>query len=294
MNFINPKTDFAFKRIFGSATSAPILRSFLNAFLYDSNDIIQSVIILDPYLAPKIRGMKDTFVDVQATLDTGAQVIIEMQVLNVEGFEKRILYNAAKKYSTQLVKGEQYEHLTPVIALTITDFIMFDKIESLKTHFILKEKDFLFDYIAQDIELVFIELPKFTKELDELETLAEKWLYFMRFAPRLDAIPNTFRAPDTALEQALVLANRMQFTLEELDDIEKREMYITHQRGAITKGYNDGRKKGREEGREEGVELGKHKQALETAHNLLPLLDDETIAKSVGLSVADIQQLRTQ
>ena len=65
--------------------------------------------------------MKDTFVDVKAELSDNTQVIIEMQVLNHEGFEKRVLYNAAKNYSLQLKKGDAYHLLNPVIALTITD-----------------------------------------------------------------------------------------------------------------------------------------------------------------------------
>ncbi|MEI6065550.1 MAG: Rpn family recombination-promoting nuclease/putative transposase, partial [Pseudanabaena sp. ELA748] len=122
MHFINPKIDYAFKKIFGSEQSHDILISFLNALLYDGKSIIQDLEIIDPYLAPKIRGIKDTYVDVKATIkdesDRTSSVIIEMQVLNVEGFEKRILYNAAKAYSGQLNIGEDYTDLEPVIALT--------------------------------------------------------------------------------------------------------------------------------------------------------------------------------
>lgn len=96
MIFINPKTDFAFKKIFGSEQSKDILISFLNALLYDAQPIIEDLEILNPYLAPRIRGVKDTYLDVKARITGDKTVIIEMQVLNVEGFEKRILYNAAK------------------------------------------------------------------------------------------------------------------------------------------------------------------------------------------------------
>ena len=101
MRFINPKTDYAFKKIFGSEQSHDILISFLNAILYDSREVIKDLEILNPYLAPRIRGVKATYLDVKAKLDNDTTVIIEMQVLNIEGFEKRILYNAAKAYSTQ-------------------------------------------------------------------------------------------------------------------------------------------------------------------------------------------------
>jgi predicted transposase/invertase (TIGR01784 family) len=76
-------------------------------------------VILDPYQAPRIQGIKNSYLDVKATLNTGKTVIIEMQVLNVLGFEKRVLYNAAKAFSTQLKVGEDYR-LNPIIALTIT------------------------------------------------------------------------------------------------------------------------------------------------------------------------------
>ncbi len=130
MIFINPKTDFAFKKIFGSEQSKGILISFLNGILYDGHDIIEDLTILNPYQAPKILGIKSSYLDVKARLNNGNWVIIEMQVLNVEGFQKRVLYNATKTYSAQLNKGDQYSVLNPVIALTITDFDMFKDIET--------------------------------------------------------------------------------------------------------------------------------------------------------------------
>jgi len=113
MYFLNPRTDFAFKRIFGSSESSDILISFLNAILsLQSPHQIIEVEILDPYLAPKIKGMKDTYLDVKATDESDKLYIIEMQVLNVEGFEQRILYNACKAYAGQLDRGDHYHELT--------------------------------------------------------------------------------------------------------------------------------------------------------------------------------------
>ena len=126
MNFLDVRTDYAFKKVFGSAESRDILISFLNAIVYSDSKIkIKNLTITDPYNIPMIKGVKDTFVDVKAVLDDDTKVIIEMQVLNHKGFEKRVLYNAAKNYSIQLNKKEEYHLLNPVIALTITDFNMF-------------------------------------------------------------------------------------------------------------------------------------------------------------------------
>ena len=190
MRYINPKTDFAFKKIFGSAGSQGILRSFLNAILYEGQDRIESLEIVDPYSIPRLEGMKDSYLDVRAVLRDGQHVIIEMQVLNIPGMEKRVLYNAAKEYSNQLVKGQDYKLLNPVIALTITDFIMFPELEGqVISRFALMEKSRLIAYPDGDVELVFVELPKFQRGLDELRGLTDEWLFFVDSAADMEAVP---------------------------------------------------------------------------------------------------------
>jgi predicted transposase/invertase (TIGR01784 family) len=291
MRFINPKTDYAFKKIFGSEQSHDILISFLNAILYNGNIVIRDLEILNPYLAPKIRGIKETYLDVKAKLDNDTTVIIEMQVLNIEGFEKRILYNAAKAYSTQLGVGQDYTLLDPVIALTITDFEMFPEINQLISRFILKEKDFLIDYPIYDIELVFVELPKFHKEVNNLETLADKWLYFLKCARQLDIVPESMNlVPE--IKQAFEMANEVNLTPEQIEDMEMQEMFIHDQRNAIKKALNQGRQEGRQEGLEEGVEQGKVAARIEMARKLLDILDDAAISQASGLSLQEIAELR--
>ena len=283
MRFINPKTDYAFKKIFGSEQSHDILISFLNAILYDGNIVIRDLEILNPYLAPKIRGVKETYLDVKAKLDNDTTVIIEMQVLNIEGFEKRILYNAAKAYSTQLGVGQDYTLLDPVIALTITDFEMFPEINQLISRFILKEKDFLIDYPIYDIELVFVELPKFHKEADRLETLADKWLYFLKCARQLDVVPESMNlVPE--IKKAFEVANEVNLTPEQIEDMEMQEMFIYDQRNAIKKALN--------QGRQEGLEEGKVAARIEMAQKLLDVLDDVAISQASGLSLQEIAELR--
>jgi predicted transposase/invertase (TIGR01784 family) len=275
MIFINPKTDFAFKKIFGSTESKDILISFLNAALYEEKPHIVDLEILNPYIAPKIRGMKDTYLDVKARLHNDTTVIIEMQVLNVEGFEKRILYNAAKAYSVQLDAGSRYTLLNPVIALTITDFSMFDTIDKITTRFILKEKDYLVDYTVYDLELVFIELPKFTKKLDELDTLHDKWLYFIKNAPELTAVPENMKTVPE-LEKAFKIAEQSNLTREELEDLERREVFIQDQRNAIIKAKKQGEKE----------------KAREIAKKLRNMLDTDKVCEMTGLSVDEIEALR--
>ena len=301
MIFINPKTDFAFKKIFGSEQSKDILISFLNALLYQGNPTIEDLEILNPYLAPRIRGVKDTYLDVKARITGEKTVIIEMQVLNVEGFEKRILYNAAKSYSLQLDAGEDYTLLNPVIALTITDFEMFPNLEQVISRFILKEKDYLVDYLVYDFELVFVELPKFSKSLEELETITDKWIYFLKTARSLKIVPEKM-GEVAEIKKAFEIANQANLSREELEDLEQREIYIHDQRNAIKKalrqgreeGIKQGREEGREEGREQGLEEGMRKAKIEIAKQLLGVLKGELISQKTGLSLEEIQKLQEE
>ena len=282
MRFLDVKTDFAFKKVFGSAASVEILIDFLNAVLeYPPERAITSLTIVDPYQIPLLKGMKDTYVDVKAHLADGRQVIIEMQVLNVAGFEQRILLNAAKSYSLQLQQGEDYNLLNPVIALTLTDFNLFDT-PALTHRFKLTDKAQLVEY-SDDIELVFIELPKFTLTEDQLQTHKDRWLYFIKHAGDLRFIPEGL-SHEPLIRQAFGIVNTAGLSADELEAQFKRHDFILLQRGALKKAEQDGLKKGREQGR--------HEEKRVIARNLLAVMDDAAIADITGLTVQDMQIIR--
>jgi len=272
MTFINPKTDYAFKKIFGSSHSKDILISFLNAMIYDGNPTIEDWEIINPNLPPRVEGLKDTYLDVKAKLADGTLVIIEMQVLNVESFGKRVLYNAAKTYALQLQKGEGYRMLRPVIALTLTDFEMFKNSDRLISRFVYKEETTNLKYTDNNIELIFVELPKFTKQVDQLETLADKWIYFMKYAMTITDVPEIMDSVPE-IHQAFDIANQVNLSPEELEDIERREMFIYDQQGAILQAVQE--------------------EKLAIARQLLDRLDDATIGQTTGLSIEDVRNLRS-
>lgn len=303
MRFLDVKTDYAFKRVFGSEGSKHVLIGFLNAILdYQGEQAIVDLTIVDPYQIPMLKGMKDTYVDVKARLCSGKHVIIEMQVLNVPGFEKRILHNAAKQYATQLQKGDDYTLLNPIIALTFTDFPMFDGCQEYISRFRLIERDRFIEY-SDDVELIFVELPKFTVELQDLHTVQDKWIYFVKNAGSLAYIPDTL-ASNPCINEAFNMINEAAMSAEELEIQFKRRDFIILQRGSLmlaeSKGLEKGLEKGREEGREEGIEIGieigieKGRQE-EQRKIILALsakgLDAEFIAATLNLPATYVRQL---
>jgi len=245
MRFLNIQTDYAFKKVFGSRESKNILKSFLNATL-ELPLPIEDLTIEDPYNVPKLQGMKESAVDVKATLSDKSIVIIEMQILNHDGFESRILYNTAKNYANQLDRSDKYLLLNPVIALTIVNFKMFE-FEKYKSIFKLFEKENFTEY-KDDIQLIFIELPKFTKPIDECETIEEKWIAFIKEARDMSIIPASIQDPN--LKEAFEIANTASLSKEELEIQEKREAFLYIQKSSIEKAKREGLEQGLEQGRQ--------------------------------------------
>ncbi|NES81768.1 MAG: Rpn family recombination-promoting nuclease/putative transposase [Moorea sp. SIO2B7] len=243
MRFISPKIDYAFKKIFGSEQSKEILISFLNAIVYGGETVIQSLTIVNPYNPGQFLSLKDTYLDVKAILTDGSIVVIEMQVASMTAFNKRVAYNLAKAYSNQLVKGEDYPLLNPAIAVTITDFILFKQTQEIINKFVFQEETQNFQCIDKELRLIFVELPKFKKNLSDLKILSDKWIYFLKEATSLESIPDTL-GEVAEIEFALNLANQVNMTVEELDIVDRRGMMLQDEKGRLTYAEEKGEQKG--------------------------------------------------
>ena len=127
---------------------------------------------------------------------------------------------------------------------------------------------------------MFGELPKFTKTEQELRTILDRWFFFLKHAGSLDAVPETLRV-EPAIVQAFDIANKAGLTPEELEDQERREIFIQDQRGAITLAE------------QRGVEKGRAEEKHRIAREMLDMTsDNDLIARKTGLSREEVRQLR--
>jgi len=232
MRFIDPKIDFAFKKIFGSSDSKDILINFLNAILYEAQPLIEDLEIIDSQPENPTLGAQETRLDVKATINGDRIALVEIQLINVPSFGNRVLYNAAKSYSQQLTGKDRYERLKTVISVKIADFEMFENQPEFMSRFVFQEKEQQFESPDTAIELVFIELPKFSKELAALETTADQWIYFLKNTSTLETVPETLSAVPE-IQKAFRIATEDNFTQEELKELQKQELWIQDQQIAI-------------------------------------------------------------
>ena len=232
MRFIDPKIDFAFKKIFGSSDSKDILINFLNAILYEAQPLIEDLEIIDSQAENPTLGVQETRLDVKATISGDRIALVEIQLINVPSFGNRVLYNAAKSYSQQLTGKDRYERLKTVISVKIADFEMFENQPEFMSRFVFQEKEQQFECPDTEIELVFIELPKFSKELAALETTADLWIYFIKNTSTLETVPETMSAVPE-IQKAFRIAREDNFTQEELKELQKQELWVQDQQIAI-------------------------------------------------------------
>ena len=289
MKFADPKNDLAFKKIFGNNKHKNILISFLNAVLdFKGKYEIVDVELVNPYQIPKIPELKETILDIKATNKNKENFIVEMQKKDLGNFTKRSLYYTSKAYVEQLPKGNDYTKLKKVYFIGILNFDIFDNKNYISRHLIINQETNTQD--LDDFEFTFIELPKFNKKLNELETILDKWVYFLKHTEELTFIPKEFKDKEEFLE-AFEIATQQTWDKKEMEVYD----YIALKEFDEINALRTAEKKGLEKGIQKGKEEGKKEAKIEVAKTSLKQgLDIKTIAMITGLSEKEIKNIEIE
>ncbi len=293
MKFADVKNDVAFRKIFGNEKKTVIIISFLNAVLKLAGDrIITEVSIVNPYQMPRIAGEKATIIDVRAKDVKGRQFIIEMQVADVDGFDKRVQYYTCREYSMQINKGDKYKLLKPTYFIGILDFNFFEGAHYLSHHIIVNDETH--EHKLKDIQFTFIELKKFHIKENELKTLKEKWIYFIKNAENLDVIPG--HVDDDGLKEAYKDADLHNWDKEEWKDYDNASIAEQDAIGRITIAEKKAEKKGLIKGEKKGLIKGEKKgerknQFAVIKQCLKENMEIEMIARIVNLPIEEVEKI---
>jgi predicted transposase/invertase (TIGR01784 family) len=242
--FADPKTDFVFKRIFGSEARKPLLVALLNHLLELSGDrCIQDIHHISADQRVDVSELKLSIVDVKCTDFSGRRFVVEMQVLKVEGFEKRVVYNASKAYVMQLRSGEEYPALCDVVGVTICNFELWpernasgrNKVPMLSRWRMQEQHSG--EVGLPQVQYVFLELPKYAAG-EQPETLIDKWAYFFREAKNLEVVPPALS--EEPFRGALETARTSTFSAEEWEAYDRAKMAEQDARGALAVAHQEG------------------------------------------------------
>ena len=291
--YINPLTDFGFKRLFGTEAHKELLIDFLNVVLPPHHQVKDLTFRNTENLGNTPMDRKAIF-DLYCESQSGEKFIVEMQKAKHNYFKERSVYYATFPIQEQAQKGNWNYKLTAVYTIGILDFVFSDhRNESTLLHIVeLKDQDCRVFY--EKLKFIYIELPKFTKTIDELENHFEQWLYLLRHLPDLEDPPSELQcSPFNQLFSAAEVAN---LSKPERKAYENSLKYYRDMVGVVDtareEGREQGRQEGREQGRQEGWEQGRRDQQLtiaQTLKNAGTSLD--FIAQVTGLSLADLQTL---
>jgi predicted transposase/invertase (TIGR01784 family) len=250
MKFVDIKNDIAFRKIFGNDKKTEILISFLNAVLHlEGDNRIKAITIANPFQLPILPNMKTSIIDVKAVDFRGNTFIVEMQVADIIGMDKRLLYYTSKEYSQQIISGEKYTELNPVIFIGIFDFPFTEGTAYFSHHAICNVETK--ERIIKDMDFYFIELPKFKKLAKNLDNITDKWIYFIKEAENLNIIPSNLN--DDGLKEAYKDANQNTWSKAELDAYNYAAMRDQDYRGGLEKAEQKGLEKGLEKKETEAV-----------------------------------------
>ncbi len=251
--FADPKTDFVFKRIFGAEARKSLLIALLNNLLeFEGERRIVDVQHLSGEQHVDVAELKLSIVDVKCTDATGRRFVVEMQVLKVEGIEKRVVYNASKAYVMQLRSAEEYPGLFDVFGVTICNFNLWSEKDAqgrfkvpMLSRWRMREQHSGEKGLPQ-VQYAFLELPKYDAG-DTPKSLVDKWAYFFREAKNQNVVPPPLA--ETPFREALEVSRTAGFTPAEWEAYERAKMAEQDARGALA---NE-----RQEGRAEGEAAGK-------------------------------------
>ncbi|MGR8934557.1 MAG: Rpn family recombination-promoting nuclease/putative transposase [Gammaproteobacteria bacterium] len=290
---INPKVDFAFKKLFGSEENKDLLLALINAVLNEEPHIAE-IELKNPYNLADYRAGKLSILDIKARDGNGRRLNIEMQISEDLNFDKRAIYYWAKLVTDQLSEGMMFKELKKTISINIIDFNFVPGETFHNVYKIINTGTLRDDKLHDIFELHYLELRKFHTPFPQLATALDRWAAFLSRAHELDKnrLPETLQQ-DPAIRKAVEAVDRL-FDEEERLIYEVRMQALAEVESKIVSAEEKGRREGKLEGLQKGIAKGKREAVLQLAISLLEVLDSETIAAKTGLSRAEIDALRQE
>ena len=291
--YLNPLTDYGFKRIFGNESYKDVLIDFLNELISEQGNVVD-VTYLNPEQLGNEENDRKVIFDIYCKTDCGKHFIVEMQKVWQVNFKGRSIYYSTFPIQAQAVKGIWDFKLNAVFTIAIMDFMLFDDDEHYHHDIQLMEKR-TGKVFYDKLSYIYLELPKFTKPLEELETNFERWIYLLKNLPKLESRPPELMGKGfDRLFQAAEVSLLTPKEMREYDKSIEQDAFVQivlgqHRERAEKEGIAKGMEKGIKEGIREGIREEKLSMAINCLHFGLSL---EDTSKLTGLSIDEIAKLK--
>lgn len=290
--FINPYTDFGFKKLFGTEMNKDLLISFLNSLLSDKEEMITNIRYLNSERLGDAYGDRRSVFDVYCETESGSKFIVEMQKAEQKYFKDRSIYYATTPIREQAPKGQWDYRLEDVYSVSLLDFkFPAGEYPDNSYRHEVKLKDVEDNHVFYDkLTLIYLEMPKFNKVEEELVTMFEKWMYALRNLYRLLERPKALQ--DRIFGKLFEQAEIAKYSPSERSEYEESVKVYRDYINTVGTAHDRGVEEGYELGKAEGMELGKAKAQRETAKKMkVAGLALELISQVTGLTIEEITHL---
>ncbi len=223
--YINPFTDYGFKKLFGEEPNKDLLLDFLNVLLKEEQGEIKDLTYLkSEHLGTSEIDRKAIF-DLYCENEKGEKFIVELQKTKQNFFKDRTVYYSTFPIREQAKRADWNYDLKAVYTIAILDFVFDeDKNDPAKFRYDIKFTDTATKEVFYDkLTFIYLEMPKFNKTVDELETRFDKWLYVIRNLNRLDKVPEKLR--EKIFEKLFETAEIAKFTPDQIRSYEDSLKY---------------------------------------------------------------------
>lgn len=283
--YINPFTDFGFKRLFGEEPNKDLLLDFLNELLKDQQGKIVNLTHLKTEQLGKTELDRKAIFDLYCENEKGEKFIVEMQKSKQNFFKDRSVYYSTFPIQDQAKKSDWNYELKAVYTIGILDFIFdSDKAEPEKYRYDVQLQDTeTHTTFYYKLTFIYFEMPKFRKSINQLVTRFDKWLFVLKNLNKLDRLPENMK--EDIFEKVFEVAEIAKFTNDEYVSYEDSLKYYRDMKNSIDTAF--------EEGVEKGIEKGIVKEKNSIAINCINQgLNNEAIVKITGLSIQQIEKLQ--
>ena len=285
--YVNPFTDFGFKKIFGEEPNKALLIDFLGELLREEESEIVDLEYLNNEQIGRLETDRRAIFDLYCRNRNGERFIVELQKTKEKNFKDRTLYYATFPIQEQGKRNSDWDFaLKRVYMVAILDFVFDeDRDEPEKFRYNVKLTDIDTNKVFQDkLNFVYLEMPKFTKRLEDLETHFDKWLYALKNMNRLEDVPDGLR--EDVFLQLFEIAEIAKF-----DEAESRAYEGSLKYYRVLKNSID---TAREEAFNEGREEGWNQRTRDMALKLLGQgVDPGVISEATGLSADELRRLES-
>jgi len=276
--YINPFTDYGFKKLFGEEINKDLLLDFLNELLRDEQGLIKNLTFLKTEQIGATEIDRKAIFDIYCENEKGEKFIVELQKTKQNFFKDRTVYYSTFPIREQAKRANWDFELKAIYTIAILDFVFdADKYEPDKFRYDVKLTDIETKSIFYNkLTFIYLEMPKFNKTVDELVTRFDKWLYIIKNLNRLDRIPDKLR--EQIFDKLFATAEIARFTPAQILSYEGSLKYYRDLKNSLDTARGEGKIEGKLEGK---LEIAK--RALKKGYSI------NDITEITGLSEDEIK-----